>query len=587
MEQAPTVGIGDLLAIARRRVSYFIIAFLVVFGMAVGLAIFLPPVYQAKTTILIEEQQIPLDMIRTTVTDFVEQRLQTITQQFTTRKNLLELIDRFDLYKKQRRSKTKDELVDQFREDIALNPISTQVVDRRTGRPTTATIAFEVSYQGEDPRRVQQVANVLASFYLSKNIETREEHAKSSTEFLGQERDRVAGEIKKLDAQLVELKEKFMGSLPEQMGLNQQILQSLERDKAALTSRIEDFRVRRDQLSGQLVARQAVVQSEGPTPAERIKQLRLQEANLLSKYSETHPDVVKVRREIAEVQADAATQARVDARLKDLQTARLALTNETDSVTRAQLQAKIDGLRDEIAALDPQAANGAEEDSLKRDPFYLNAKNELEGVTTSMRSLEAEVTAIDKRIEKLRADIAASPKVAADYQRLLTDKANRQARYQEVVHKLEEAKASIELERDQMAERFAIIDPAVFPEEPIKPNRLALTFIGLILGIGVGVGAAAAAEALDSTFHSATKLEHMTGLPVLAVIGAVQTARDLAVRRFRRMAVAGSSIGLLVLAVAIVHFTVKPLDVLWLQVTGKLAAQESPQPVADKQPKGE
>jgi succinoglycan biosynthesis transport protein ExoP len=577
MEQVTTVGLADLWAIARRRAAYFTIAFLVVFAVAVGLAIFLPPVYESKTTILIEEQQIPLDMIRTTVTDFVEQRLQTITQQFMTRKNLLDLVQRFDLYKKERRNETNEEIVERFREDIALNPISAEVVDRRTGRPTTATIAFEVSYQGEDPRRVQQVANVLASFYLSKNVETREEHAKSSTEFLEQERDRVAEEIKKIDAQLVELKERFMGSLPEQAALNQQTLERLERDKAALATRIEDFRVRRDQLDGELFARQAVVRSEGPTPAERIKELRIQEANLLAKYSASHPDVVKIRREIEEVEADAATQARVDARLKDLQTARLSLESETDPGKRAELQAKIDGLRDEIAALDPQAARGAEEESLTRDPYYLSAKNQLEGVMTSIRSLEEEVATIDKRVEILRAQIAATPKVEARYRQLLTDRENRNARYQEVVHKLEEAKASIQLERDQMAERFAIIDPAVFPEEPIKPNRLALTFIGLILGIGFGVGVAAAAEAIDTTFHSASKLEQITGIPVLAVIGAVQTARDVAARRFKRLVVAGSTISLLVAAVAVVHFMVKPLDVLWLQVTGNLAAKQAQQ----------
>jgi len=187
------------------------------------------------------------------------------------------------------------------------------------------------------------------------------------------------------------------------------------------------------------------------------------------------------------------------------------------------------------------------------------------------------VTTIDAGMEKLNAQIALMPKVEADYKRLLQEKSNRELRYQEVVHKLEEAKASIQLERGQMAERFAIIDPAVFPEEPIKPNRLALTFIGLILGIGVGVGAAAAAEAIDTTFHSASKLEQITGVPVLAVIGAVQTARDLAARRFKRLAVAGSSVALLAVAVAVVHFAVKPIDVLWLQVTGKLAARQAEQ----------
>ena len=581
MEQATTVGLGELLAIARRRAAYFSVAFLLVFGIAVALAILLPPVYEAKTTILIEEQQIPLDMIRTTVTDFVEQRLQTITQQFMTRQNLLELIDRFDLYKKERRKKTKEEVVDQFREDIALNPISTEVVDRRTGRPMTATIAFEVSYRGEDPRRVQQVANVLASFYLAKNLETREEHAKSSTEFLEQERARVAEELKKLDAQLVELKEKFLGSLPEQTPLNLQSLERMERDKAALGTRIEDFKARRSQLGAEMFTRQAVLRGQGANATGRLKELRLQEANLLARYSESHPDVVKIRREIEEVSADAATQERVDRLLQELHTARLSLAAEEDSAKRRALEAQVEALQTQITELDPQMASSTSDAALEQDPYYVATKNQLDGVDASIHSLEKEVETLDSGMERLRTQIAATPKVESEYRRLLTDKANREVHSQEVMHKLEEAKASIQLEKGQMAERFAIIDPAIFPEEPIKPNRLALTFIGLILGLGVGVGVAAAAEALDTTFHSATKLEHVTGVPVLAVIGAVQTARDLTARRFRRMAVAGSSLGLLAIAVAVVHFTVKPIDVLWLQVAGKLTAQQSEQRPVD------
>lgn len=577
MEQVTTVGLADLWAIARRRAAYFTIAFLLVFGVAAGLAIFLPPVYEAKTTILIEEQQIPLDMIRTTVTDFVEQRLQTISQQFMTRQNLLDLVQRFDLYKKERRRETNEEIVDRFREDVALTPISTEVVDRRTGRPMTATIAFEVSYQGEDPRRVQQVANVLASFYLSKNLETREEHAKSSTEFLEQESERMAEEIKAIDTQLIELKEKYLGSLPEQAPLNFQSLERLERDKSATLTRIEDFKARRSQLAAELFTRQAIVRNQGATAADRLKELRLQEANLLAKYSETHPDVVKIRREIEEVAADAATQEKVEGLFQELHSARVGLEAEKDPKQRKVLENEIEALPKQIAELDPQMASNAEEQSLNRDPYYLSTKNQLDGVGSSIRALEKEVATIDAGMAKLNAQIALTPKVEAEYKRLLQEKANRELRYQEVVHKLEEAKASIQLERGQMAERFAIIDPAIFPEEPIKPNRLALTFIGLILGIGVGVGVAAAAEAIDTTCHSANKLEQITGVPVLAVIGAVQTARDAAVRRFKRLAVAGSTIALLVGAVAVVHFTVKPIDVLWLQVTGKLAAKQAQQ----------
>ncbi len=574
MESENTTGLPEVLAIARRRAGAFVLTFVVVFAVAVALALLLPPVYEAKTTVLVEEQQIPPDMVRTTVTDFVEQRLQMITQQVMSRQSLLDLIKRFDLYKKERKKETTEEVIDGFREDIQLNPISTEVVDKRTGRPMTATIAFEVVYQGENPAKVQQVANNLATFYLSQNLKAREEHAKASTEFLEKETTRLQEEIRAIDTKLVELKEKYLGSLPDQKMINMQTMERMSRDRDALLTRIADFKSQREQLAAQLFTRQATARKQGPTAKDRLKELRLQEAQLLSKYSPDHPDVVKVRREIAEVEADAATQQQVDNLLHELFNTRLALSSAEGEKAKAPIEAKVADLRKQIHALDPQAAMEAEESSLANDPYYIATQNQLAGVETNIHALNQEVKAVEERIEGLRKQILLTPKVGAEYDRLMEAKANRTARYRDMRQKLEEAKASIDLERGQMAERFSIIDPAVFPEEPVKPNRLALTLIGLILGVGVGVGVAAAREALDTGFYSANRLAHAARLPVLAVIGAIETAADRSRRRRRRWFAAGTVVGVMVAAVATVHFAVKPLDVLWLQVTGKVTAAE-------------
>ncbi|HBB40945.1 MAG: hypothetical protein COW73_02200 [Nitrospirae bacterium CG18_big_fil_WC_8_21_14_2_50_70_55] len=590
MEAENPIGLPEVLAIARRRAGTFAVIWVVIFAVAVALAVLLPPVYEAKTTILVEEQQIPPDMVRTTVTDFVEQRLQMINQQVMSRQNLLDLIKQFELYKKERKKETTEEVIDGFREDIHLNPISTEVVDKRTGRPMTATIAFQVVYQGENPAKVQQVANTLATYYLSQNLKAREEHAKASTEFLEKETTRLQEEMQGIDAQLIELKEKYLGSMPEQSGINMQTMAQMARDRESIFTRIADFTSQRDQLAAQLFTRQAAARHQGPTPVDRRNELRLQEAQLISKYSADHPDVVKIHREITGVEQAAAAQQQVDNLLHELFSARLALeaAGEKD---KAPLQAKVADLRSKIQALDPAAAMEAEESALANDPYYVATKNQLVGVETNIHALTREVKAVDERIEALRQQILLTPKVGAEYDRLIEAKTNRTARYRDMRAKLEEAKASIDLEHGQMAERFSIIDPAIFPEEPIKPNRVALTLIGLILGVGVGVGGAAAREALDTTFHSAKRLARMARLPVLAVVGAVETAADLARRRRRRWLAMGSMVGVMVAAVATVHFAIRPLDVLWLQATGKVtAAEEEAQqapPAPPSQPTGE
>ena len=51
-----------------------------------------PPVYRSTATILIKEQEIPQEFVRSTVTSFADERIQVISQQVMTRSTLLEFL---------------------------------------------------------------------------------------------------------------------------------------------------------------------------------------------------------------------------------------------------------------------------------------------------------------------------------------------------------------------------------------------------------------------------------------------------------------------------------------------------------------
>ncbi len=125
-------------------------------------ALLLPRIYKSTSTILIEEPEIPREYVTTTVTSYAEERLQTINQRVMSSTNLLEVIKRFNLYADLKDKWTTEEIVDKMRKEIEFETISANVINRRTGNPTEATIAFSLAYKGKDPAVVQQVANVLA-----------------------------------------------------------------------------------------------------------------------------------------------------------------------------------------------------------------------------------------------------------------------------------------------------------------------------------------------------------------------------------------------------------------------------------------
>src|SRR6202051_5201924 len=134
-----------LLSYWRRRRTFLLVAG-VTFAAAVTLALLLPATYRSTATILIEQQEIPQELVRSVIPSFADQRVQVISQRVMTTQNLLALIDRYKLYPDIRQKEPREVLLDKMRGDIGMHMISADVIDPRSGRPTQATIAFSVSY---------------------------------------------------------------------------------------------------------------------------------------------------------------------------------------------------------------------------------------------------------------------------------------------------------------------------------------------------------------------------------------------------------------------------------------------------------
>ena len=145
------LSLSQYLDIARRRWLLMggIAGVLVV--LALVIAIFWPPTYRSTATILIVEQEIPTDLIRSTITSYADQQIERIKAQVMTRSRLLPIIEAHNLYHDLRAQDTSGAALKQFIADIAIEVQSAEVVDKRTGRPTQATLAFTLSYEGPTP----------------------------------------------------------------------------------------------------------------------------------------------------------------------------------------------------------------------------------------------------------------------------------------------------------------------------------------------------------------------------------------------------------------------------------------------------
>jgi len=573
---AENISIQDMRGILRRRKKGFLLVFALIFLAALVIAFVLPPIYISQSTILIEEQQIPDEYVKSTITSFVEERLQAITQQIMSRTKLVEIMNQFKLYPEMRARYTMEDILKKMREDIALKTIGADVIDRRTGRPSTATIAFSLSYQGKNPATTQKVANVLTSLYLEENLKAREQRASNTTDFLERELKSVMARIDTLENNLSRFKQTHAGSLPDNKALNIQAINRMERDLDQINTQLRSLKERRIYLKGQLTVVEPfkkLDEEEDPLIQRRmhLEARRLELIGLQTTLSEKHPDIKRLKREIIELETqvgqegDPATRARsIDAMQKELAELRGRLGPKHPDVV--SLSKKVDALEEENDKPEkekPEAEDGRE---IPDNAAYINLMTQIATTDMELKSLMQEKQGLKKRVSEYQARLEKAPTVEKEYLNLIRNHENAKEMYNDISQKFMEARVAQGMEEAQQGERFTITDPAQLPERPYKPNRMAIIMIGFVLALGAGVGVGAIGESLDSSIKTSDELQRLTGTPVFSVIPLMETDTEHRIRWIKRGIWFVAALVAIGVALILVDSYVMPLDILWIKI---------------------
>jgi succinoglycan biosynthesis transport protein ExoP len=568
-----TSDIAYYITILKRRKNYFIIPALAVLVGAFLIALLLPSIYESSSTILIEEQQIPPEFVRSTVTGFADQRIQSLTQQILSRVKLWEIIQQFKLYPDLRQKLTREEIIEKMRDNITLNTISAEVAPenrkrRQSNRPEV-TIAFSIAYRGKNPETVQKVSGTLASLYLEQNLKTREAQAQSTTQFLQAELKELQERIKGLGDKITAFKEGHEGLLPDQQEFNRQQAARLEMDIKQLDATVRSAEDRKIYIEGQLATVKPDTPLIGSTgervmaPADRLKALEVSLADLRSKFSEDHPDVRKVRREIVELKKIVGqTGGRASLRRQKLTQLQAELAEKQGKYSDQHPEVK--KLKKEIASLAqaPEPVSSPTPVREPENPAYISLNTQVKAADADIASLRRQQAGLRDKLQMYRKRLEEAPKVEQEYLALARDYQNASTKHQEVMNKILEARIAEGMEEHQKGEKFTLIDPASYPETPVSPKRWLIMLAGVIMSLGTGFGTVALVEHLDHSVKSSDELARLTGLPVLGSIIRIQTAEDISqARRKRRLiwAVTGVS---LIMGLALFHFFYLDLWVL-------------------------
>lgn len=576
------MSLKDYIETFHRRRKLILLTSLGLLTASLILAVLWPPTYKSTATILIEEQEIPSDLVRSTITSYADQRIETIKQQVMSRTTLWKVVEQFDLYQDLQKSSPAEEIVKRFVKDIEVEVISADVVDKRTQHATKATIAFTVAYQNRSPEVAQKVSNELTSLFLGENLKSRERQAQEATSFLQQEAENLALHIREIDEKIATFKQRANGALPELMPLNQQLMNQAERELMDIDQQIRSLEERKTYLEGEL----ATIKPNTPIlsvtgerildSTERLRALRAEYAGAAANLSPDHPDMIKMKQEVEALEKDTGEFPDAEEASKRLLEARAALAmdlerlgHEHPDILRARRT--IAGLEQEVHRL--SSAPRRITNQRPENPAYINLQAQLNSATSSVEALRKTRMDIKRRLQGYATRLERGPEIEPEYLVLTRDRDTSGQKYQEIRSRLLEAKVAEGLEVQRKGERFSLIDPPSLPEKPHKPNRLAIVFLGIILAMGGGVGIGAAAESIDHSIRTPDQLVALTQHFPLAMIPFMPNEEDVSHAKLRRRVAQTAGIGAVATAILLLHVFVVPLDVLWFIVLRRLGME--------------
>ncbi len=509
------LSIRDYLAIGLRRKWWIIIPFIIAVFISCGVYKYLPKVYKASTLILVQPQRVPEAYVRPTITETISARLNTIGQEILSRTRLERIISELNLYPELRGKAHMEEIV-----EIARKSITVEVQTR--SRDDRSLNAFSLSYEGRDPKTVMLVTNKLASLFIEENLKVREMQAESTSEFITKELHSMEAQLKKKDQSIRSFKERNMGNLPQQIDANLRILERLQQQLQTTNESIKTAEDRAFILQGQIEqlkrssttqVRTPAMRREGVQESEEIREEATPEHPLVtqlnnlkrelevaqSKYTESHPDVIDLKKKIAGLEPRVEKtlkeqEAKKEARLKELRT--------------RQERARALGAEDQtIVATDPTTQRLLDQYTTQLNEAQLEAKR----LRVETKNIKDQIILYQRRIEDTPKKEEELALLTRDYELLKTN-------YQSLLDKKIQSQMAENLERKQQGEQFKVLDPARMPEIPIRPDRNRILMMGAGIGLMLGLGLAWFRETWNQKFHSEAEIESVLGVPVIAVI---------------------------------------------------------------------
>lgn len=437
--QSSEVDYKKYLQLLARNKERFVIIALLLMSLVFAVSLFLPRKYQASSTVFIEKNVISELVKGITVTPSMEDTINVLTYAITSRTLLTKVVDNLDL-------------------NLSKNEKDTEALIKRLQENTKVKVKdknlFMITFTDPNPRVARDFVNTLVRLYIEENMSSKRGESYDATKFLSEQIDTFNSKLEKAEAEVNAYKREKGGIIAIDEG-------KLFEEINIAQQKLYDLELRRRQLEGM---RLITKKSNDPLDS-RLNALQKKLEELRLEYTDSYPDVVKVKGEIES--------------LKEQMKERGAKESQP---LEPQEVAKIES---EIAAIK------VTEKGLQR---YINTNR------TLLQSIPTAKAGLDK---------------------LELEKKNQKNIYDQLFARHGQSEVSKQMEVQDKSTTFRIVDPALLPVKPSSPDRLKIMLMGIVAGLAGSFGLLFLLDQLDNSVKEVSFVKGL-GAPVLAIIPRMQ-----------------------------------------------------------------
>ena len=522
------LDLEDYISIARRHSGWICGPLYAGLVVSIVIAYSMQNEYEAKAVMQIRPSQISESLVQTTINQHLEEQIQLMESQVTSRQSLSTIISdpHLNLYPEERAKEPLEDVEDEMRSHvaIAINPASVN---------NKGASVFSISFRYRKRKEAHDTVQTLVTAFINQSTVTKREQQSTLTSFFSDQLNEAKADLEKKNEALTVFRRNNEGRLPEQEGMNIQAMSSLQQQVSGLEGELArlandkvNIETRITALRSQMGLTDLLADQAGPLPNspvfrqneelaqinKQIEASELQLQQLRQTYRDTYPDirtllanlnVMKRRRDtlVADQEkrfaAETAAAANTQTQQKKPTNARMVMTQQT-------IQSDID----------------------KENAFLLNNQHDQE---FARRKLDER----NKEIDQYRAKLAATSVLEAQYADLKRDAVAATDKYEKLQHQQDLTRENAELVQRNATEYLELLDAPTVPQKPSSPKRPMIVGAGIAVSLLLGLALAGVQEAKDGSLKNLKDVRAYTNMPVLCSIPLLENT--MLVKRKRRI----------------------------------------------------